>query len=606
MLATNSDARNLNDRLFEGKSADFLRRRLAQAEMQLREMEAEAKRVAAQKQRNIDIVRRENQDCLERIEEIRMDECVENLDTSEGMAAAKILASKSEKYCRARDLVAARRAECAEAEAELAGTRQQIVDLRRHMRDLKRRASGMFFAASTELTLQGRSAECSREQLRNLEGRIIKEREQLGAMILTAKNTRTEIDGCLIEQSRYEKNYARRLNELLEKQKEISFITEICQVIFEERDHQAWELREMQGIAEEERQQYENAFSEISAVLAENKRQSQENESKSADLRKSINETRVERVGLEAEVAELHKSIQKQLHNKDNDENGSSGDQQLAFGSASEEDDLTGRIREYKTIFDTLADIADVESIAEVVSFPKDLGEKRFSTFKEINHLDDAIKQLEKERRELIEKLTLLSEKSPVDEHRLKRMKDLRQRHEENRRKIEKEKEHLENTNGAVAAICADIETIFLGLDCNSELLEERTGMTTVIPNTALAAFCIAEQRAQEYLLVYSKKYSASAGANVANFAASKAIEQVTKPLLRRADLLPRKNVSVPKQLRYREFPRTNETMVGPQMVLDGTQDERPLSLEEMRSIALQRARSSTGGGHIRREKIPY
>eukprot|EP00796_Vickermania_ingenoplastis_P010856 gene10856-7522_t len=587
-----------DDAAISGKSADFLRRRLAQAEMQLREMEAESKRVSGQQQRTIDAVRRENKDYLERIEQIRMDECVENLDTSEGMAAAKVLASKSEKYCRARDLVALRRSEYAEAEAELAGVRQSISDLRRRLSTIKRRVANVTMTASAELQLQSKSTECSRDQLKSLEGRIIHEREELGFMTIEAREARVEIDGCLIEQSRYEKNYAKCLGNLLDKLKEISYIIEVCQLLFEERDHQAWELREVQRIADQERQQYENAFSEITAVLDQNKRQCHENESKNAELRNSINETKVERMSLEMQVQELRKKIQQQLHQDEDDDDGD------GMRLREDVDDIGARIKEYKALFDTLADIAAVETITDVVSFPKDLSEKRFGTFKELNHLDDAIQMMEQEKKEVLDNFAALAEQTPSDARRVERMRELREKLESNRKQIEKEQEHLENTNGAISAICSDIETIYVGLDCSLDLLKQRTGMSVVMPATALEAFCIAEQRAQEYLLCLSKKQATSAASNVANYVAAQNAVQVASAIIRRPDLHPRKATTAAKQLKNRELPRTTDTVVGGQhLSIDPTKEDRPLSLEEMRAIAAQRARAPPTQAS-RREKI--
>lgn len=575
MLAAGSEKKKIISKRGKCKSAEFLRRRLAQAEMQLREMEAESKRVAAQQRRTMSIVLKENKECLEKIECIRMEECVDNLDWSEGMAAAKILASKSEKYCRSRDLVASHRIACMEAEAELAATRQQILDLRRKMQRMKKRAASTARLVSAKMFLQNRSAESSREQLKNLEGRIIQEKEKLGFMAIQAKSIRNEIDGCLIEQARFEKLYASRLNELLEKQKEISYVTEICQVIFEERDHQVWELREVQRLADQERQQYENAFAEISAVLEENSRQCLENKSKNAEIRKSIDDIKVERMGLEAEVAKLRKSMQKQLQQADDPL------------EVDEADDMASKIKEYTSIFDGLADIAGVESIADVVSFPKHLGEKRFSTFKEINHLDSSIQELEHEKNELIEKLTLLSEKAPENHDRLLRMEKLREKLEETRGKILKEEKSCKLSNGALDAVSSDIETLFNGLDCSTELLNERTGMATVFPSTAIAALGIVEQRAEEYLLALSQQKPKTA------------LERVAHPLIHRPDLYPRKTISISKQLRKKELPRTTDTMATPNNSSFSSHfppEDHPITLQEARAIVEQRTKAPLQG----------
>lgn len=571
MLSSDVDMRKVNGKKGKCKSADFLRRRLAQAEMQLREMEAESKRVAAQQKRTMSIVMKENKDCLEKIECIRMEECVDNLNWSEGLSAAKILASKSHKYCRSRDLVASHRTACMEAEAELAATRQQILDLRRKLHRMKKRAAGTAHLVSRTMFLHNRSSESWREQLKNLESRIVQEKEKLGSMAMEAKTIRTEIDGCLIEQARFEKLYASRLNELLEKQKEISYVTEVCQVIFEERDHQVWELREVQRLAEQERQQYEKAFAEISGVLEENSRQCLENKKKNADIRKSIDDTRVERMGIEAELAKLRKSAQKQLQQ--------SGD----LTEMDETDDISSKIKEFTSIFDTLADIAGVESIADVVNFPKNLGEKRFSTFKEINHLDSSIQELEREKNELIEALTLLSQKSPDNDQRLLRMEKHRERLQESRERIIKEEKNLKKTNGALDAVCSDIETLFKGLDCSTELLNERTGMTAVLPSTAVVALGIVEQRAEEYLLALSQQKSKTT------------LEQVAEPLIRRPDLYPRKTISISKQLRKRELPRTTDSMVTSNNISFSCHfppEDHPITIQEARSIVDQRTRT--------------
>lgn len=570
MLASSPEIKKANVKEGKCKSADFLRRRLAQAEMQLREMEAESKRLAAQQQRTANSALKENKECLEKIECIRMEECVDNLNWSEGMAAAKILASKSEKYCRSRDLVASQRVACMESEAELAATRQQILDLRRKMLKLKKHTADAARVIAVKLHFQKCSAEKSREQLKNLESRIIKEKENLGFMAIQAKNARNDIDGSLFEQARFEKLYAVRLNELLEKQKEISYLTEICQVIFEERDHQVWELKELQRLAEQERQRYESVFAEISAVLKENSRQCLENKNKNAEIRKSIDDTKIERMGLEDELSKLRKSMQKQLQQAED------------ALEEDEPDDMMSRIREYTSIFDCLADIAGVESIADVVNFPKNLGEKRFSTFKEINHLDDEIQALEREKEDLFGKLTFLSQKVPDNHEGLVRIEKLREKLEETREKISSEEMSFKMTNGALEAVCSDIETLFNGLDCSAELLNERTGMTSVFPSSAVAAFGIVEQRSEEYLLALSQRQSKSS------------LEQIAQPLIRRGDLYPRKTVSVSKLLRVKELPRTTDSSTSAtnsSFSVQFTPEDHPITVQEARSLAEQRTK---------------
>lgn len=581
----------------DGKSTDSLRRRLAQAEMQLREMEAESKRVAAQQQVTLDVVRRENNEYLERIEQLRMDECVDNLDFSEGTMAAKILAMKNDKYCRERDLVADHRAQMCEADAELAATRQKMVDLKLIASSAKKRAISLSFAASAELVLQRQSTEGARSQLKSLESRLIREQEILGEMTLDAKTLRYDIDGTLIEQSRFDKTYALRLNELLDKQKEISYAIEVCQLIFEERDHQAWELREVQRIAQEEKHQYEEAFNEITAVLDESKRQTIANEKKNEELRASINDTRVERMGLEKDMEELSKTT-KAVHPK---RSARSVDDVSAISVADDCDSLASKVKAYKEMFDALGDVADVETIADIVDFPQAISEKRFGAFSEMNYLDSEIEKLETEKRSLLEEYAKVSRSTSGKEaERAEEMRKVSAELEEVKRSIETEKENLANTNRAIESITADTECIFNGLECSAEMLLERTAMQTIQPTSLIPALCIAEHRLEEYVLHMFRKSTDGAS----RLSPSQVMDSIAQPLLHRQDLLPRKSVTAVRQLKNVELPRTTDTVVT-QNVFDLSQVDRPLSLSEMRGIAAQRIKAPNTSQGRRTKAIP-
>lgn len=587
------------------KSVDFLRKRLGQAELQLREMEAESKRLAQQQQRTIDVVLRENKEYLDRIEEIRMEECCEGLDLTEGLAAAKIIASRTPKYCQARDLVSSRRTACAEALATEASAQEELLDLKKRLYRVKKRAMDLNFLASAERIARENSAVRARDQLRNLELRFFREQECLSFLTTRAKEARIDIDKRLIEQAQFEKYYAASLNRLLDQRKEISFLTEVCQVLFEERDHQVWELRKVREIAERDRDQYERVFSEISAVLEENKRQKEEMEVKRSELQKSITEAQIERLGLEAEINKLRKPATPRDGWGNTDP--SEGD---AFDDPS--NSLEAKLQEYKNLFDGLSDVTNVDTIKEVVNFPKELAEKRFSAFKEINLLEDSIRQLESTKKELLEGLMQVSTRSQEDMDRLKRMKALKKELVSINKKIDAENNNLANTNGAVTSLCSNIETLFRILGCNVEVLNRRTGMGTVVPATALAALCLVEQRTEDYLLALSRKQSfeGSDASVVDSKGKNLAGDKVARPIIRRPNLPPRSTTSIAKRLKGVDLPRTTDHITNQPNASYGSEltselhleDTRPLTLEEMKSIVSRRSRGMSMGGY-RRDK---
>lgn len=440
-------------------TAELLRRRLAQAEMHLREMQDEARRITTHQSRELEVVQSEHSKYLERVELLRMEECMTTteieavkadanasagLSSSEGKRTSsagakavmnsKLLASNSPRYCEARDSVLQKRIECAEAEAKLAALRNKLAGLRSSRNQMHRETQGSVYAATVRQSRVARMQSQSREQMRGLEVHLTEEQEQLSAMVADAKRMRSEIDTLLITQSRFEKTYRQREDELLEKKKQMSFLIEVCTLLFEEREQRRREIEELQELSTEESRKYETALDELDGVLLENKRSQQELDEKLVAARQELRETRKSRLATEKRNAAAKEEIQRNKElwkqrqrslvdttasspsrgasvtsgrdqhppaHRLNDVDGAAN----ANESSTADDNMTeaqNQIHQLDLFYERLAELAGSDRLDDVVSYIDVSAEERFRFFSELNYLQEELASLEKEKAVLL------------------------------------------------------------------------------------------------------------------------------------------------------------------------------------------------------------
>lgn len=309
-----------------------LRRRLAEVEMRLRDIDDDERRMQVHHEQELATLEKENKSLLDRLEVLRMEECMSpeearaiqtHVHLAQGVVAgaapdhkgeSRLLGATSAKYQQAKAVVEAKRKECAQAEQQLAEARQRLAELRRRRQTLKQEIFSTRASAGAKMAAGERYKVQVREQLRGLEEQVEREQERFSGMVVEAKRTRTAIDALLVSQTNNEKMYSRRYDALLEKRREMAFLMEICNSLAEERQQVTAELQEVKAYLAEENRQYEAAFQELSAVADENAAAQTANREKSEELRRLTLQTRAEREALEVQNDETKAALERQRH----------------------------------------------------------------------------------------------------------------------------------------------------------------------------------------------------------------------------------------------------------------------------------------------------
>lgn len=417
-----------------------LRRRLAEVEMRLRDVDDDAKRIQIHHEQELATLERDNKQLRYRLEELRMEECMTpaearamqtHVTLSHGAdghpGESKLLGATSLKYQTAKAEVEAKRKECALAERQLADVRQQLAELRLRRQQLKQQVFSTRASAGAKMAAAQNYKVQVREQLRGLEEQVAREQERFSNMVVEAKQMRAAIDGLLVNQTGNEKIYSKRYGALLDKRKEMAYLMEVCNSLCEERQQVHAEVQDMKTYLAEENTQYEAAFQELSGVAEENAAVQAVNREKMEELRRLILHTKAEREALEAENAHRKAALQRhqqQQRNAARRLNGadSSGSERDFIRRAPAEDDegeglrggggggnagemssssgsdvLDGnaqQVREFEGYFQQLADIVQSDAIDDVVSFIDVAADERYRCFDEMNALKRDIAEL--------------------------------------------------------------------------------------------------------------------------------------------------------------------------------------------------------------------
>lgn len=293
-----------------------VRRQLAEVEMRLRDMEEEERRTRVLQEQEIANLERDNVKLRERLEAIRMEECMSLAeahtlqdrashpltgDAPAAHAESKLLGSTTLRYRSAKAEVQRRRRECAQAERQLAEARARLADVRKARKGLKGRSLAAEMSASMRVAAADNYRALIHERLRGLEEQVAHEQKRFNSIATEAKQARTEIDTLLVSQTSNEKMYRYWYDALLVKRREMAFLMEVCNLLCEERQQVVAELTEAQARMAEQSHQYEAAFDELTGVQGENAKAQTANREQLEELRRLIAQTRAEREALEEE-----------------------------------------------------------------------------------------------------------------------------------------------------------------------------------------------------------------------------------------------------------------------------------------------------------------
>ncbi|KAG5511231.1 hypothetical protein JKF63_07173 [Porcisia hertigi] len=410
------------------------RRRLAQIEMRLRDMEEEAKRIRVLQEQEIAILERENTKLHMRLEAVRMEECMSPAEartlqiynaaqrtpgaSNDSAAESKLVGSTALKYQNAKADVQRRRRECAQMERQLAEAKARLADLRRSRRDLKRQSSKAEVAAALRVAAADDYRTQVYERLRGLEEQVGREQERLIDIVSEAKQVRSEIDALLMSQATHEKMYLAQHDALLMKRREMAFLIETCNLLCEERQHVVAGLTEMQARLAEASQQYEAAFVELTGVQDENTKAHETNRNQLGELRRTIAQTRAEREKLEEEEKKNHvkASMELQERRRATGEGGKSLVRQSTTerqtpDNASLLDDSHHQAIDFEYYYRQLSSIVQSDVIEDVAGFMDAAADEHYKVYDEINAIKRDIVALETEK---AARLAVLKERNGV------------------------------------------------------------------------------------------------------------------------------------------------------------------------------------------------
>ncbi|KPI86115.1 hypothetical protein ABL78_4807 [Leptomonas seymouri] len=424
-----------------------LRRRFAEVEMRLRDIDDDMKRMEMHHEQELAVLEKDNKRLSDRLEELRMEECMTPAEAQAMQAPgrtspltqghrveSKLLGATSTKYKTAKAAVDAKRKECAQAERQLAEVHQQLAEARQRRKALKRQvfatkaSAGMKIAAAQQYKVQ------VREQLRGLEEQVAREQERFSNMVMDAKRVRSEIDALLVKQSHNQKIYSKHYDDLLDKRKEMAYLMEVCNSLCEERQHVNAELQEMEASLAEESRQYEAAFQELMGVVEENAAVRATNLEKIHELRRLIAQTAAEREALEAQNEEAKTAMERRRRHRVGRRASSRGDEsggpdsgsernfahrasdnespdiqanngiadsscgETSFEASSVVDEHSQQAKEFEEYFQKLANIVQSDAIEDVVDFIDVAADERYRCFDEMNALKRDIAELTTEK----------------------------------------------------------------------------------------------------------------------------------------------------------------------------------------------------------------
>ncbi|RNE99260.1 axonemal p66.0 [Trypanosoma rangeli] len=479
---------------------ESLRRRYVQAELQLRETEDRFRRDCARQEQELELLRIENNKYKAKIEEMRMTETMPQEmihHTLVSGAESKLLKASSRRYCMAREAVERSRDELNEIRARVASTRQRIYDTNRKMAGTHTRGSLPSkppYNNCAETVLQ---TQASRSQLRGLEAHVELETDRRADFIEEVKNLRKEIDVLLTLQRRTRDVFRDREREMLEVVKESSFLIEVCNVLFEERDACQQQLVELQQAFEADNEAYEKTFQDIVGVEERDKTVKGKLRENIAKLEKEMRQVVTEREAVErvldADDTALRKSTMGTTgHENDSDIDSTGVSLQLA---------------EFERYIGRLAEIAGSESLPDIERYICEGGEQRLKLYSLLHRTQDAVAALTQEK-ETLQQARLLATDGPMaGQSAREEMESLQSQLVQIQRDTLDHEQQAEFVRSQLDAVLSEVQSIFNALGCDDRFIIDRHGVSVLSRGTVNLFLAAIEQRLEEYVAVWMRQH---------------------------------------------------------------------------------------------------
>ncbi|KAH9586622.1 hypothetical protein LSM04_002192 [Trypanosoma melophagium] len=500
---------------------DSLRRRHVQAEMRLRELEDRFRRDCSRQEQELELLRIDNNKYKAKIEELRMaqtDAAPRGSITSTG---SKLLRASSRKYRAARASVERAREELMEINAKIVSARQRLQELRR-----RRSTSHKLSVTSAAQSRRSRTdieirTHASRLQLRGLETHVETETDRLSKLMDAVKELREDIDVQFITQNRSDDLYGERERALLDVMRETSFLVEVCNVLFEERDDCQLQLAEMRRTAEDEHEAYERAFVELVAVEDRDRATKTRLRENIVRLRDEVAEAAreseaAERMVREERAALLRGSAAARAASSTTSNNllGIEGSNER---EDEEDDGIKRQLEEFECYLTRLAQLAGSDDLDDVQRFVCGGSEERFQLYTALNHARDEISKLEHERDALLREIAVkeMGEDENDDEEEGGNNDDTKERRL--RKEVEELQMHLREIQRITLdhvqhAECAKayldstlpvVDAIFTSLDCDDTRIVAERGSRFLSRETLGLFLASIEQRLEEYIAAW-------------------------------------------------------------------------------------------------------
>ncbi|ORC85341.1 uncharacterized protein TM35_000362010 [Trypanosoma theileri] len=506
-------------------AVDSLRRRHVQAEMRLRELEDRFRRDCSRQEQELELLRLDNTKYKAKIEELRMAQADAQPRTSLTSTDSKLLRASSRKYRSARACVERAREELMEINAKLVSARQRLHELRR-----RRSTSHKLSVTSAARSRQSRTdieirAHASRLQLRGLEAHVETETDRLSKLMDAVKTLREDIDVQFTAQNRSDDLYSERERELLDVMRETSFLVEVCNVLFEERDDCQLQLAEMQRTAAAEHEAYEHAFVELVAVEDRDRTTKTRLRENLVRLQDDVAEAVREREAAELVVREERAALQRgTVATRGTSSTASNGGMGLEGSNEREDVDDDGngsegiqrQLEEFERYLTRLAQLAGSDDLDDVQRFVCGGSDERFQLYTALNHIRDDISKLEQERDALLRETAAnemgiekgeggeKGEEGAVQERRMrKEVEELQENLREIQRVTLDHVQHAECAKTYLDSTLPVIDSIFTALDCDDTRIVAEHGSRFLSRETLELFLASIEQRLEEYMAVW-------------------------------------------------------------------------------------------------------
>lgn len=480
-------------------AVESLRRRHVQAELQLREMEDRFRRDCSRQERELELLRIENNRIKTKIEEMRMAQTAPQRSTFDGTGFeedSKLINASSKKYCMAREAVEAAREELNEIRAKLASTRQRIQETRTRRGSSRSRARALEMQAQRSCIEIEEQSRASRMQLRTLEAHVDVETDRLSKLVDDAKNIRRAIDIQLGEQNRTDTLFRDREREMEGVLRETSFLIEVCNVLFEERDECQQQLAELRKTSEGDYEAYEKTFQELVSVEGRDKlvkARLRDNVSKLEEdvMEASKERTTAERV-LQDEAVSFALESAGVVDPNNTQEWSASG--------------LSRQLEEFERYISRLMELTGSDSLVDVERFVCGGGEGRFQLYNVLNRAQEDFAALERERAALLEAERTVREGTEADRRAREEVERLQEQLRQTQCDTLDYEQQAEFVRTVLDPALPMVQSIFDALACDVAPIIAERGTPELSRESVKLYLAAIEQRLEVYTAAWTQQ----------------------------------------------------------------------------------------------------